>query len=124
MTYRTTTRTCSPLRKAWPGTSRRVGRAAARLVSRQAGKRVLAELVRSPGPSPLEVAKLLGLVQVQDAGRIATWVAETLAAQPAEVERYRKGESKLMGFLVGQVMKRSQGTADPKAVSAALSAAL
>ena len=94
------------------------------LVSRQAGRRVLAELVRSPGPSPLEVAELLGLVQVQDAGQIDTWVAETLAAQPAEVERYRQGETKLMGFLVGQVMKRSQGKADPKAVNAALSTAL
>ena len=49
---------------------------------------------------------------------------ETLSAYPGEVARYRGGETKLMGFLVGQVMKRSQGKADPKAVSAALAAAL
>jgi len=47
-----------------------------------------------------------------------------LAAQPGEVARYKAGETKLMGFLVGQVMKRSAGKADPKAVSAALAAVL
>ncbi|MEK6610198.1 MAG: Asp-tRNA(Asn)/Glu-tRNA(Gln) amidotransferase GatCAB subunit B, partial [Gemmatimonadota bacterium] len=66
----------------------------------------------------------LGLIQVQDAGQIETWVRETLDAHPAELARYRAGETKLMGFLVGQVMKRSKGKADPKAASAALSAAL
>jgi len=93
-------------------------------VSRQAGKRVLAELAQAPERAALEVAQELGLIQVQDAGQIESWVAETLAAHPAEVERYRRGEVKLMGFLVGQVMKRSKGKADPKAVGAALEAAL
>jgi aspartyl-tRNA(Asn)/glutamyl-tRNA(Gln) amidotransferase subunit B len=93
-------------------------------VSRQAGKRVLAELARSPGRPPLAVAQALGLIQVQDSAQIETWVAETLAAHPAEVERYRQGETKLLGYLVGQVMKRSTGKADPKAVNAALAKAL
>ena len=43
-----------------------------------------------------------------------------LAANPAEVERYHMGETKLMGFFVGQVMKRSKGKADPKAVQPVL----
>jgi len=51
-------------------------------------------------------------------------VRETLAAHPAEVTRYKAGETKLLGFLVGQVMKRSKGKADPKAVNAALAVAL
>ena len=40
---------------------------------------------------------------------LGRWVDEVLAAHPAEVARYRGGETKLMGFFVGQVMKRSQG---------------
>ncbi len=39
---------------------------------------------------------------------------EVLAAHPGEVARFRGGEAKLIGFLVGQVMKKSGGKADPK----------
>ena len=93
-------------------------------VSRQAAKRVLAEMVSAPKDAALAVAERLGLLQVSDTGAIDGWVRETLEAHPAEVSRYKSGEAKLMGFLVGQVMKRSKGKADPKAVSAALAAAL
>jgi len=92
-------------------------------VSRQAARRVLGEMVSAPGAA-LAVAERLGLLQVSDTGAIDVWVRETLAAHPAEVARFKAGETKLMGFLVGQVMKRSQGKADPKAVNAALAAAL
>ena len=93
-------------------------------LSRQAAKRVLPELVTVPGESVLHVAERLGLLQVSDTGAIDGWVREALEAHPAEVARYRGGETKLIGFLVGQVMKRSSGKADPKAVNAALAAAL
>ena len=93
-------------------------------VSRQAAKRVLAELVQHPTEPAAAVSERLGLVQVSDTGAIEGWVRETLAAHADEVARYEAGETKLMGFLVGQVMKRSAGKADPKAVSAALAAAL
>jgi aspartyl-tRNA(Asn)/glutamyl-tRNA(Gln) amidotransferase subunit B len=92
-------------------------------LSRQAAKKVLAEMMTDPRPAA-EIAGALGLVQVQDRSAIDGWVAEALAAHPGEVQRYQAGEQKLMGFLVGQVMKRSQGKADPKAVSAALGKAL
>jgi len=92
-------------------------------VSRQAAKKVLAEML-TRDETAAAIAGRLGLVQVQDASAIETWVAETLAAHPAEVARYRAGEQKLMGFLTGQVMKRSKGKADPKAVGAALAKAL
>ena len=52
------------------------------------------------------------------------WVTEVLAAHAGEVARYRAGEIKLLGFLVGQVMKRSQGKADPKGVQPVLLKAL
>jgi aspartyl-tRNA(Asn)/glutamyl-tRNA(Gln) amidotransferase subunit B len=92
-------------------------------VSRQAAKKVLAGMLASDEPASA-IAQRLGLVQVQDAGAIAQWVREVLEASPAEVTRYRGGETKLLGFFTGQVMKRSQGKADPKAVNAALTAAL
>jgi len=92
-------------------------------VSRQAAKKVLAEMITNRN-SGAEIAQALGLVQVQDRSAIDGWVAETLAAHASEVARYKAGEQKLMGFLTGQVMKRSKGKADPKAVGAALSKAL
>lgn len=92
-------------------------------VSRQAAKKVLAEMLTRSDPAA-DIARALGLVQVQDSGAIETWVAETLAAHPGEVARIKGGEQKLIGFLTGQVMKRSKGKADPKAVGAALAKAL
>ena len=89
-------------------------------LSHQAAKRVYAEMARSPDGEPAAVAERLGLVQVSDEGALATWVDEVLAANPAEVARYRGGETKLMGFFVGQVMKRSKGKADPKGVQPVL----
>ncbi len=86
------------------------------MVSHQAAKRVYSELAQLPADEPRAVAERLGLVQVSDQGALGSWVDEVLAAHPAEVARYRGGETKLMGFFVGQVMKRSKGTADPKGV--------
>ncbi len=85
------------------------------VVSLQAAKRIYAEL---PGnnDAPKAVADRLGLIQVGDTGQLGTWVDEVLAAATGEVARYQAGETKLMGFFVGQVMKKSGGKADPKAV--------
>jgi len=85
-------------------------------VSNQAAKRIFGEL-GGTGESPRAVAERLGLVQVGDADALGTWVDEVLAANQKEVERYRAGETKLMGFFTGQVMKKSGGKADPKKVA-------
>jgi len=84
-------------------------------VSKQGAKTVYQALREADG-EPRAVAARLGLVQVRDAGALASWVDEVIAAHPREVERYRAGEAKLVGFFVGQVMKRSGGKADPKAI--------
>ena len=84
-------------------------------ISTQAGKRVF-ETVAEGGGEPKAVAESLGLLQVADAGALAGWVDQVLAAQPAEVARYQGGEVKLLAFFVGQVMKASKGKADPKLV--------
>jgi len=82
-------------------------------LSHQAAKRVFAE-VAEHGGEPRNVAEALGVIQVGDAGVLAGWVSEVLAAHPAEVARFKNGENKLMQFFVGQVMKVSRGKADPK----------
>jgi aspartyl-tRNA(Asn)/glutamyl-tRNA(Gln) amidotransferase subunit B len=58
-----------------------------------------------------------GLVQISDAGEIEGAVDEVLSANPGEVERFRGGEEKLLGFFVGQVMKLTKGKANPKLVN-------
>ena len=85
-------------------------------LSHQAAKRVYAELAVAPTEDPAAVAERLGLTQVSDESALTGWVDEVLAAHPGEVSRFRSGESKLMAFFVGQVMKRSKGKADPKGV--------
>jgi aspartyl-tRNA(Asn)/glutamyl-tRNA(Gln) amidotransferase subunit B len=89
-------------------------------VSNQAAKRVYGELARSPDTEPRAMAERLGLLQVSDQGALAGWVDEVLAAHPGEVARFRGGETKLLAFFVGQVMKRSKGKADPKGVQPVL----
>ena len=82
-------------------------------LSHQAAKRVFGE-VAERGGEPRNVAEALGLVQVADTGVVAGWVSEVLGAHATEVTRYRNGETKLMPFFIGQVMKVSRGKADPK----------
>jgi aspartyl-tRNA(Asn)/glutamyl-tRNA(Gln) amidotransferase subunit B len=92
-------------------------------VSKQAAKTVYGELAATL-ESPRAVAERLGVVQVSDIGALEGWVDEVLAAHTAEVARYKGGEAKLIGFFVGQVMKKSKGKADPKAVQPILQARL
>jgi aspartyl-tRNA(Asn)/glutamyl-tRNA(Gln) amidotransferase subunit B len=58
-----------------------------------------------------------GLVQVKDEGAIEAIVTEVLAENPTEVELFRAGKDKLLGFFVGQIMKRTKGKANPKLVN-------
>ncbi len=88
-------------------------------VSNQAAKRIFGELGGSTEPARA-IAERLGLVQVGDADALGQWVDEVLAANPKEVERYRGGDTKLLGFFTGQVMKKSGGKADPKKVAPVL----
>jgi aspartyl-tRNA(Asn)/glutamyl-tRNA(Gln) amidotransferase subunit B len=85
-------------------------------VSLQAAKRVYTEMARTPAETGRVTAERLGLVQVSDQEALSSWVDEVLAAHPGEVARFRSGETKLMAFFVGQVMKQSRGKADPKGV--------
>ena len=66
------------------------------------------------GGEPDAIIEARGLRQVTDAGEIERLVDAVLEAHPAQVEQYLGGAEKVLGFLVGQVMKRSGGKADPR----------
>ncbi|HEX8276710.1 MAG TPA: glutamine--tRNA ligase/YqeY domain fusion protein [Longimicrobiaceae bacterium] len=84
-------------------------------LSSGAGRTVLAELAREGG-DPLEIVERRGLRQVSDAGALAPAVDEVLAANAAKAEEFRGGKTGLMGFFVGQVMRRTGGSANPEVV--------
>ncbi len=86
------------------------------VVSHSAAKRVFAVMAET-GEPPERVAEREGLVQVRDADELTRWVDEVLAEHPAEADRFRAGEKKLLGVLVGLVMKKSKGRADPRRVN-------
>jgi len=90
------------------------------VVSHSAAKRVFALMVETGDPAD-RVAEREGLLQVRDADELARWVDDVLAEHPAEAERFRAGEKKLLGVLVGMVMKKSKGRADPRRVNQLLS---
>jgi aspartyl-tRNA(Asn)/glutamyl-tRNA(Gln) amidotransferase subunit B len=90
-------------------------------ISHTAAKRVFAGMLETGKPAA-QIAADEGLTQVGDEGAIATWVAEVLDEHPEEAKRYLSGEKKLQGVLVGFVMKKSKGRADPKRVNQLLSA--
>lgn len=53
-------------------------------------------------------------MQISDAGALGATIDGIVARFPKEVEEYRNGKEKLMGFFVGQAMKETKGTANPK----------
>ena len=89
------------------------------IISAAAGKKLLPQLWESTETADALIAAQ-GLQQVNDDSQIAAWVDEVIAAHPQQVAAYRDGQTKMLGFLTGQVLKRSQGQANPKTVNALL----
>ena len=85
-------------------------------INNNQGKEVLVEMF-STGKTASEVIKEKGFEQVSDGGAIEKIVDDVIAANKANVDAYRGGNEKLFGFFVGQVMKASQGKANPKVVN-------
>jgi aspartyl-tRNA(Asn)/glutamyl-tRNA(Gln) amidotransferase subunit B len=69
------------------------------------------------GEEPAAIVEAKGLKQVTDTGAIEKIVDEVIAANPEQLAAYRGGKDKLLGFFVGQVMKLSQGKANPDMVN-------
>ena len=85
-------------------------------VSASAAKDVLAGVIAGEG-RPREVAAARDLLQISDSGELEAAVDEVIKANADEFGRLQAGEQKLIGFLVGQVMRATGGKADPGAVS-------
>jgi aspartyl-tRNA(Asn)/glutamyl-tRNA(Gln) amidotransferase subunit B len=92
-------------------------------ISNSAAKEVFAAIAAT-GEEPAAAVERLGLAQVSDSSQIEGWIAEVIAGSPAQVEQYRAGKTTVIGFLVGQVMKRSGGRAEPKSVQQLMRQAL
>jgi len=111
----------------WPITPTQLA-ALARLVdqgviNRNTAKALLPRLVRTD-TDPARLVEAEGLGQVSDRGALEQAVAEVLARHPDQVEQFRGGKDRVLGFLVGQVMKATGGKANPTLVQDVLRAAL
>lgn len=86
------------------------------VISGKIAKEILPVLLQEGG-SPKILVEERGLVQISDTGAIEAMIDEVLAANPKQLEQYRAGRDKLQGFFVGQVMKKSQGKANPALIN-------
>jgi len=85
-------------------------------INAPAAKTVFARLV-AQGGSPAQVVEELGLKQISDETALAAAVEEVIAEHQDAVENYRKGNENSLKFLVGQVMRKSKGRANPQLVN-------
>ena len=85
-------------------------------ISSKIAKTVFEEMYSS-GIPPVEIVKKKGLVQISDEDSILRIIQDILNKNKAEVEAYQNGKTKLLGFFVGQVMKATQGKANPALVN-------
>ncbi|MBS9778205.1 MAG: Asp-tRNA(Asn)/Glu-tRNA(Gln) amidotransferase subunit GatB [Gammaproteobacteria bacterium] len=87
-------------------------------VSGKAGKTVFAALWNGENNSDVDaIIKAKGLVQMNDTGELSAMVDEMLAANPEQADDFKNGNQKIMAFFVGQMMKKTQGKANPKMVN-------
>ena len=85
-------------------------------ISGKIGKDVLDNMAET-GKAPAKVIEEQGLVQISDTGELEGLVDGILAEHPDDVAEYRAGKTKLLGFFMGQVMRATQGKANPKMVN-------
>ncbi|HIE29554.1 TPA: Asp-tRNA(Asn)/Glu-tRNA(Gln) amidotransferase subunit GatB [Candidatus Poribacteria bacterium] len=85
-------------------------------ISGKIGKTVLEEIFVS-GKTPQQVVQEKGLIQISDESEIEDIIEQVITANPKPVQQYREGKKKVIGFLVGQVMKLTKGKANPRLVN-------
>ena len=92
-------------------------------LSGRLAKEVFDEMWKTGKQAP-EIVEKKGLKQISDSGEIEGIVAKIVAENPGQVEQFRSGNEKVIGWFVGQVMKATQGKANPKLVNEVLRKAL
>ncbi|MBI5027031.1 MAG: Asp-tRNA(Asn)/Glu-tRNA(Gln) amidotransferase subunit GatB [Nitrospirae bacterium] len=85
-------------------------------ISGKIAKAVFEEMYRR-GRDAEDIVREKGLTQISDTAAIEKAIDETIAKNPKEVERFKAGEEKLIGFFVGQIMKATKGKANPQLVN-------
>jgi aspartyl-tRNA(Asn)/glutamyl-tRNA(Gln) amidotransferase subunit B len=86
------------------------------VISGKIAKQVFEEMYRS-GSAPEDIVKAKGLQQITDSQQILTIIDQVIQQNPGPVAAYRGGKTKTIGFLIGQVMKHTKGTANPQLVN-------
>jgi glutaminyl-tRNA synthetase len=85
-------------------------------ISSKIAKEVFEQMVKS-GQEPAQIVENKGLVQISDPAVIEPLIDEVMAKNPENVEKFRAGNTKLLGFFVGQVLKATKGKGNPKVVN-------
>ena len=85
-------------------------------ISGKIAKSVLEDIWEN-GSDVDEIIKTKGLVQIQDESLLQEIAKKVIDANPEQVTAYKAGKEKLFGFFVGQVMKETQGKANPKSIN-------
>jgi aspartyl-tRNA(Asn)/glutamyl-tRNA(Gln) amidotransferase subunit B len=85
-------------------------------ISGKMAKDIIVEMYKT-GKTPQTIIEEKGMVQITDEDALEKTIAEVLAANPAQLEQYRGGKEKLFGYFVGQVMKATQGKANPQLIN-------
>jgi aspartyl-tRNA(Asn)/glutamyl-tRNA(Gln) amidotransferase subunit B len=88
-------------------------------ISGKMGKELF-EKMYSTGESPRAIIEREGMTQITDRSAIEEAVRQVMSDNPTQVAQYRSGKTKVLGWLVGQVMKATQGTANPGLVGEVL----
>jgi glutaminyl-tRNA synthetase len=86
------------------------------LISSKIAKQVFEEMNKS-GANPKEIVESKGLVQISDPAVNLPIIDEVISKNPENVEKFRGGNTKLLGFFVGQVLKATKGKGNPKVVN-------
>jgi aspartyl-tRNA(Asn)/glutamyl-tRNA(Gln) amidotransferase subunit B len=85
-------------------------------ISGKIGKEVFKNVIEEK-KDPESIIKERDLIQISDEKMVEKVIDEIIAEHPEEVERYKAGENKLLGYLVGQIMKKTKGKANPAIVN-------
>jgi aspartyl-tRNA(Asn)/glutamyl-tRNA(Gln) amidotransferase subunit B len=89
-----------------------------------AAQKLFPEMLRGNRRSPSELAEALNLIQKSDASFLGQVIAEALEQYPSKVTEYRNGKKGLIGFFMGEVMRKTSGKADPQKTQQMLTEAL
>ncbi|HQJ31402.1 MAG TPA: Asp-tRNA(Asn)/Glu-tRNA(Gln) amidotransferase GatCAB subunit B, partial [Syntrophales bacterium] len=85
-------------------------------ISGKMAKEISEEMYRT-GKGPKEIIEEQGLVQITDEAALIPVIEKVIAANPTQLAQYRGGKDKLFGYFVGQVMKATQGKANPQLIN-------